>query len=485
MMRYLRTGSALAPWWPLRPLLVLAIALCAASVVASCGTPQPQTTPSSAQAVGQEDLSKIPPFMIKGQASAPVVLYEWSDYQCPYCAMYANETSPKVDEAYVKTGKIRVVFRDLPLQSIHEHAEQAAEAARCVGTLGGSDAYWKMHDLLFQKQSEWSAEEDPTATLEGYAPAVGVDKAAMSQCLEAGQEQSAVMADAAEAMQIGIQATPSFVLQGSILEGALSFDELKANLDVVVAGGSLPTATVPATPVMVDVAAPTALVEVDDSPTLGDADAKVTIIEFSDYQCPYCKMFYDQTYPTLIKDYVDTGRVRYVFRDLPLSSIHPLAEVAARAAHCAGDQGGNEAYFKMHDALFANQDRWSSPVEVQGPVTATEETQSEEARALPVFAEIATEQGLDGAALTACLQAGTHADQVNQSFEQAVTEFGMGGTPSYVINGYVIAGVMTPEILADYVTKAEQGQPLTMSVPKEYADAMATEAAATAVPTEE
>ncbi len=96
-----------------------------------------------------------------------------------------------------------------------------------------------------------------------------------------------------------------------------------------------------------------AVVAVGDIATRGSKNAPLTMIEFSDYQCPFCKRHAEQTVPVLIKDYVAAGKVRYAFRDFPLAAIHPLATKAAEAARCAGDQG---KYWEMHDRLFARQD---------------------------------------------------------------------------------------------------------------------------------
>ena len=91
---------------------------------------------------------------------------------------------------------------------------------------------------------------------------------------------------------------------------------------------------------------------VADAPSLGRADAPVTLVEFSDFQCPFCGRFFATTLPALKKDYIDTGKLRYVFRDFPLDQLHPNARKAAEAAHCAGEQG---KYWEMHDVLFQNQ----------------------------------------------------------------------------------------------------------------------------------
>src|SRR3989338_2170059 len=95
----------------------------------------------------------------------------------------------------------------------------------------------------------------------------------------------------------------------------------------------------------------------DDDPFIGNKNAPVTMIEFSDFQCPFCARFRDQTFDQLKAEYIDTGKVKFVYRDLPLTSIHSMAQPAAEAAECVRDyaKGSNEAYFKMHDKIFAGQ----------------------------------------------------------------------------------------------------------------------------------
>jgi len=98
---------------------------------------------------------------------------------------------------------------------------------------------------------------------------------------------------------------------------------------------------------------PVTQVELDDDPVRGNVNAKVAIVEFSDYECPFCGRFHSQALPSLKKDYIDTGKVQYIFRDFPLE-FHPNAISASIAANCAGEQG---AYWEMHDSLFVNQKR--------------------------------------------------------------------------------------------------------------------------------
>jgi protein-disulfide isomerase len=139
----------------------------------------------------------------------------------------------------------------------------------------------------------------------------------------------------------------------------------------------------------------------------GNQSARVTIIEFSDYQCPYCKRHVDQTMPRLLDDYVKKGTVRYAFRDYPLAAIHPLASKAAEAARCAGDQG---KYWEMHDRLFASQ-KDLQPEKLPGHAQAI---------------------GIDVGKFRACLDDSRHAAAVQQDLE-AGGQLGAQGTPMFVV----------------------------------------------------
>jgi len=156
---------------------------------------------------------------------------------------------------------------------------------------------------------------------------------------------------------------------------------------------------------------------VADAPTLGRADAPVTLIEFSDYQCPFCQRFFATTFPALLRDYIDTGRLRYVFRDYPLE-MHPNARKAAEAAHCAGEQG---KYWEMHAVLFQHQ----------------------QALTPPQLAQHARTVGLDGATFDACLSSGRHAAQVDRGLTDGAAA-GVRGTPGFVVgkttSGDVVEG---------------------------------------------
>jgi len=126
-------------------------------------------------------------------------------------------------------------------------------------------------------------------------------------------------------------------------------------------------------------------ISVDNDPIIGNPDAPITIIEFSDFQCPFCARFYTQTLPLIHEEYIDLGKVKLVFRDYPIQSIHPNAVPAAVASECANEQG---KFKEMHDMLFEKQNEWS---------------RQETADALSLFSQYATKMQLEQETFDSCL----------------------------------------------------------------------------------
>lgn len=158
-------------------------------------------------------------------------------------------------------------------------------------------------------------------------------------------------------------------------------------------------------------------VSADDDAFLGAEDAPVTIIEFSDYQCPYCARFAQDTFPQLKEKYIDQGLVKLVFRDFPLGS-HVDAPIAAQGAECVGEEG-NEAYFEMHDALFERSAEWSYVEDSTSAVIA-----------------IASDLGYD---IQSCMENEVMAEEVGDDFAEA-RSYGVTGTPTVFVNGRKVVG---------------------------------------------
>lgn len=166
-------------------------------------------------------------------------------------------------------------------------------------------------------------------------------------------------------------------------------------------------------------------VSIEGEPFWGEEDAPVTLVEFTDYQCPFCKRAFDTMWEKLKKEYIDTGKVKYVVRDFPLS-FHQNAQAAANAANCAYDQGGNEVYFNYHDLLFKNQSEWES-------LAADALTDK--------FKEFATQVGLEESKFSTCLSSEKYADEINQDIMDGQAA-GVSGTPTFFINGKRVVGAV-------------------------------------------
>ncbi len=170
-------------------------------------------------------------------------------------------------------------------------------------------------------------------------------------------------------------------------------------------------------------------VPVDDDPVLGPPDAPITIIEFSDYECPYCRSWHAQVFKRLVQEY--GNQVRFVYRDFPLSSIHPEAAPAAEAANCANEQG---EFWAFHDRLFSN----------------TELGQE-------IYLQYAAEIGLDMEKFTACVESGRYSEEVQADFQYA-SNLGVRSTPTFFINGLPVVGAQPYDVFQEVIEKELAGE---------------------------
>jgi protein-disulfide isomerase len=161
----------------------------------------------------------------------------------------------------------------------------------------------------------------------------------------------------------------------------------------------------------------------DDPRALGDPNAPVLIVEFTDFECPFCKRFVEETRPQIVERFVETGVVRFVIRDMPLNDIHPAAQISAAASRCAADQN---QFWPMYERLFAtHQVEWGG-----APVRDRE-----------VFIAFAADLGLDATAFTACLDdPATTAEVIAET--QAAGSLGINSTPSFLVNGRLVRGAL-------------------------------------------
>ena len=155
-------------------------------------------------------------------------------------------------------------------------------------------------------------------------------------------------------------------------------------------------------------------ISADNDPIIGNPNAPITIIEFSDFQCPFCARFHIQTLPAIMNEYVNDGKVKLVFRDFPIQSIHPNALPASIAAECANEQG---KFKEMHDILFERQNEWSK--KNTGNVIIT-------------FTQYASEMGLEEREFDSCLKNGKYIEEIQKDLDDGRT-YGISGTPGFFI----------------------------------------------------
>ena len=179
-------------------------------------------SPSGAAVGGDVELSDEGNYA-KGDDDAPVVIYEFSDYQCPFCGRFYTDTLPLIEENYIKTGKVRLIFKDFPLDSIHPEATPAAIAARCAGDQG---KFWEMHDKLFENQRTLG-----NSNYKQWAEEIGLDTAKFGDCIDTRKYLSAVRKDLVEGQQNGIQGTPGFFVNGRLISGAQPFSVFQTAID--------------------------------------------------------------------------------------------------------------------------------------------------------------------------------------------------------------------------------------------------------------
>jgi len=203
-------------------------------IEAKAPTPQPAQAPSrlSTPSVIQVSLGDDP---VKGNPNAPVTVVEFSDFQCPFCSRFFTQTLPALQENYIDTGKIKLVYKDLPLDNLHPNARPAHIAAECADEQG---KFWDYHDVLFENQGQWNrlSSADLSSQLNQYATSMGLNSASFDSCLSSQSMADEVNADYLQAAQYGVTATPTFFIgnekDGFIkLVGAQPYAAFQAAID--------------------------------------------------------------------------------------------------------------------------------------------------------------------------------------------------------------------------------------------------------------
>ena len=369
--------------------------------------PKPAPEPEEEEAPAGRvhvDLTDAP---ILGNPDAPVTLVEFTDFQCPFCAR-ANTTIHQLLEK--NPDKVRIVFRHYPLP-FHQNAKlahQAAEAAKIQGK------FWEYYDSLFGDQSKLDRD-----SLIERAKTLGLDVDKFTADMDSEAVAKKVEDDVKAGGEAGVRGTPHFFFNGSILSGAQPIEAFQAALDKEanaakayqdkgLKGNALYEQIIkdnqPA-PLVVDIAG---------SPFKGAENAPVVIVQFSDFECPFCSRV-EPTIDALMADPAYAGKLKVVFKQMPLP-FHKNAQKAAEAGLFAADNG---KFWELHKKMFENQ----------------------KALSIDDIKTYATEVGLDAAALEEALNSNKYAAAI-EADKKAAASVGISGTPSFVINGKLVVGAL-------------------------------------------
>ena len=381
-----------------------------------------------------------------GPANALVTIVEFSDFQCPFCTR-VEDTLRQIRTQY--GNDVRIVWKNAPLP-FHNNATPAAEAAMEAFAQGGNAKFWQMHGLLYQNQTNLD-----TATLERLAGQIGLNMARFRTAMTNHTHVASIDRDKALAQAVSAQGTPNFFINGTQVTGAQPFDRFKTIIDQVLARArtiqprNRVYANMVADPVPGEAPAPSPAqpqqrpaepdpaqvlrVPVGNSPVQGPNTALVTVVVFSDFQCPFCS----RVNPTM-----DALRTRYgndiriVWKNEPLP-FHDKARPSAELAMEAFAQRGNAGFWQMHGILFQNQ-------------TALDR---------PDLDRYAAQANLNIARYTAAMASHTHIAGIDADHALA-QQLEANGTPHFFVNGRRLVGAQ-PEaafvtLIDEVKTKAEE-----------------------------
>jgi protein-disulfide isomerase len=378
-----------------------------------------------------------------GSRTAPVTVVHFSDFQCPFC----SRVDPAMQQIRTTYGpdKVRIIWKNEPLP-MHPHAKPAAEAAMGVFALKGNDAFWKFHDKLFHNQNALNREN-----FEAWAKDLGVDMAKFKAGLDAHTWAKKVEDDANEGHKVGVNGTPATFINGVEVSGAQPFDKFKTVIDQELQKAQAKIAAgTPKDKVYVVMSgenhknAPAAeegekedtktvfKVPLGKAPVRGNPNALVTIVEFSDFQCPYCKRV-EPTLKALREKYGD--KIRLVWKNEPLP-FHPRAEPAAEVALEARAEKGDKGFWDAHDKLFESQ-----------PKLADQDLEN-----------IAKDLGLDVQKVDSAIKTHKWKSVLDDDTDES-EDFQASGTPHFFINGRRLVGAQPQEkfeaIIDEEVKKAQ------------------------------
>ncbi len=362
----------------------------------------------------------------RGPKVAKLTIALFSDFQCPFCGR-VEPTLKQIADEY--KGTVRIVWKNQPLP-MHQNARPAALAAEAAREQG---KFWEMHDKIFSDQQSLS-----DAAYERYAKEIGLDTKRFKAAVESKKFEARIADDQKLAQQVGANGTPTMFFNCRQVVGALPYQMMKPIIeeelkkaDALLKGGKpdagfyakacgANVASAPAAAPPTAAAAPGVPARIDlrpDDPAIGGQKAPVTLVLFSDFQCPYCSRL-EPTLKQVESAYGD--KVRIVWKHQPLP-FHPNAMPAALAAEAAREQG---KFWPMHDKLFENQQALSDAT----------------------YERAAKEIGLDVGRWKSAYESKKYQARVEED-RRLATSLGVNGTPTMFVNGEQVVGAVPFETL--------------------------------------
>lgn len=335
-----------------------------------------------------------------GDQNAPVTLVEYADFHCPFCGRVEATIQRLVDE---NPGKVRRVWKHFPLP-FHQGAEITHQASECAREQG---RFWEFHKAVFSNPENLRNPDFHSQ----FAKEQGLNQEQFLNCISSGKYQAKVKQDLEEGGRKGVEGTPATFVNGQLVSGAVPFERFKAYVDHFLNPGTVP---LPQSPEQARSTEKPVIVQFDDlqgKPSLGPDNAPVTLVEFSDFHCPFCHKVVP-TLDQLMKNF--DGKIRRVFRHYPLP-FHAGADKTHQASECAHEQG---KFWEFAHKVYENQDKLQDP---------------------NILNQIADQIGLDKGKFESCVTSGKYKETVEKDIQKA-GQSGVQGTPTVFVNGEIVVG---------------------------------------------
>ncbi len=367
--------------------------------------------PTAAPIEGKSKIGQAP---VRGNESAPITIMEFADFHCHFC----KKVAPTLDQLLKNyPDKVRLVWRHFPLSTTPGTGSFLThEASVCAQEQG---KFWEFHDAVYALEGTPNSKSD----IEMMGQKIGLDKKKFLDCLNSGKNQPFLQEELNEGKKRGVSGTPTLFVNDKTIAGAYPYEYFVNAIEAILHPDK--AAAFPPTPLPQVPPAVVKFTDLEGRPSLGPKDAVITLVEFSDFHCPFCKRV-TPTLEELMKNY--PGKIRRIWRQYPLS-MHAGADRTAEASECANDQG---KFWSYHDKLFETQGTpWDDAALIS----------------------LAPQAGLDKKKFEKCLTSGKFKDLVQKEIAKG-NEVGVQGTPAVFVNGKLVSGAQPYENF-DQIIKAE------------------------------